>query len=84
MNPTSNILARLFIVMVRIYQRVLSPLIGLLWGRVCRFEPTCSHYAIACLERHGAWRGGLLSIARVCKCQPFHPGGHDPPPRGAS
>jgi hypothetical protein len=69
-------LARLMIALVRLYQRLLSPLIG----NVCRFEPSCSRYAVACLETHGAVRGGLLSAVRLCKCHPFHPGGFDPPP----
>ena len=74
-------LGRLLIEFVKFYQRTLSRLIRLLWGRVCRFEPSCSEYAIACLERHGAYRGGLLSLKRLCKCHPLHPGGFDPPPR---
>jgi uncharacterized protein len=68
--------ARLMIALVRLYQRLLSPLLG----NVCRFEPSCSRYAVACLESHGALRGGLLSAVRLCKCHPFHPGGFDPPP----
>ncbi len=68
--------ARLMIALVRLYQRLLSPLLG----NVCRFEPSCSRYAVACLETHGALRGGLLSVVRLCKCHPFHPGGFDPPP----
>jgi putative membrane protein insertion efficiency factor len=69
-------LARLIIWLVKLYQRAISPLLG----PVCRFEPSCSRYAVACLEIHGAARGGLLSIVRLCKCHPFHPGGFDPPP----
>ena len=69
-------IARLLIALIRLYQRTLSPLLG----NVCRFEPSCSRYAAQCLELHGAGRGTLLSIARVCKCHPFHPGGYDPPP----
>jgi putative membrane protein insertion efficiency factor len=83
--------ARLLIVVVQLYQRVVSPLLRLLWGNVCRFEPSCSRYAVACLEGHGALRGGWLSLVRLGKCHPFHPGGYDPPPtpravhpRGAS
>jgi len=72
-------LARLFIVLVRLYQRLLSPLLNA-FGPLCRFEPSCSRYALACLEEHGAARGSLLSIVRLCKCHPFHPGGYDPPP----
>ena len=46
----------------------------------CRFEPSCSRYAEACLQAHGAGRGSLLSLIRLCKCHPFHPGGIDLPP----
>jgi putative membrane protein insertion efficiency factor len=69
-------ISRLLVALIRLYQRLLSPLLG----NVCRFEPSCSRYAVACLETHGAARGTLLSVARVCKCHPFHPGGYDPPP----
>jgi putative membrane protein insertion efficiency factor len=69
-------LARLMIRLVRAYQWLVSPLLG----NVCRFEPSCSRYAVACLETHGALRGTLLSVVRLCKCHPFHPGGFDPPP----
>jgi putative membrane protein insertion efficiency factor len=74
-------LARMLVFLIHVYQATLSRALG----RVCRFEPSCSRYAVACLESHGAFRGGLLSLARVCKCHPFHPGGFDPPPpRGAA
>ena len=72
-------IARLLIALVRFYQLTLSRL----FGPVCRFEPSCSRYAIACLETHGALRGSLLSVVRLCKCHPFHPGGYDPPPSQA-
>ena len=72
-------LAHVLIAIVRLYQRLLSPLVNA-FGPVCRFEPSCSRYAVACLEQHGAARGSLLSIVRLCKCHPFHPGGYDPPP----
>jgi putative membrane protein insertion efficiency factor len=70
------LLARVLIVLVRAYQLLLRPFLG---GQ-CRFEPSCSRYAVACLETQGALRGSLLSVKRLCKCHPFHPGGHDPPP----
>ncbi|MGD0675660.1 MAG: membrane protein insertion efficiency factor YidD [Polyangiaceae bacterium] len=73
---TDEMLARAVIAAIRIYQRTVSRLLG----PVCRFEPSCSKYTIACVEGHGLLRGGLLSLQRVCKCHPFHPGGHDPPP----
>jgi hypothetical protein len=69
-------IARILIAIIRLYQRTLSPLLG----NVCRFEPSCSRYAVLCLEMHGAARGSLLSVVRLCKCCPFHPGGFDPPP----
>lgn len=69
-------LARAMIAVLRVYRIAFSPFLG----RICRFEPSCSKYAIACLETHGFFRGGLLSIQRLCKCHPFHAGGFDPPP----
>jgi uncharacterized protein len=73
---TKRMIARLLIALVRVYQKLISPLLP----PSCRFEPSCSRYAVACLEAHGAVRGSLLSVKRLCKCHPFHPGGHDPPP----
>lgn len=61
------------------YQDFLSPL---KMGPSCRFEPTCSNYALTALERHGLLKGLLLSIGRLLRCAPWHPGGWDPvPPR---
>jgi uncharacterized protein len=71
--------ARLLIALVKVYRRVFSPLLNAS-GPLCRFEPSCSRYALTCLEEHGALRGSLLSVVRLCKCHPFHPGGYDPPP----
>jgi putative membrane protein insertion efficiency factor len=68
--------ARALILLIRIYQRTLSPLLG----PVCRFEPSCSRYAVKCLEYHGALRGSWLSVRRIARCHPFNPGGYDPPP----
>jgi uncharacterized protein len=69
-------MSRVLILIVRFYQLTLSPLLG----NVCRFEPSCSRYAVACLELHGAWRGSWLAVRRLARCHPFHPGGYDPPP----
>jgi uncharacterized protein len=60
---------------VQIYQYTLSPLLG----RHCRFEPSCSAYFIQSVQKHGAIRGTLRGIWRICRCHPFHPGGYDPP-----
>lgn len=66
----------LVLALLRAYRWLLSPF----FGGGCRFEPSCSRYATACVEAHGPWRGSLLSVVRLCKCHPFHPGGFDPPP----
>jgi len=49
-------------------------------GNNCRFYPSCSDYAHEALERHGALRGSWLTVKRLGRCQPFHPGGYDPVP----
>jgi uncharacterized protein len=58
------------------YQRLISPVLP----RSCRFAPTCSEYARQAIVEHGVLRGALLASYRLLKCQPFHPGGWDPPP----
>lgn len=66
-------IARQLIRGVRAYQVVLSPLMG----RQCRFYPTCSHYASEALALHGSAAGCRLTIRRILRCHPFHPGGVD-------
>ena len=61
---------------VRFYRRALSPLLP----AACRFEPTCSRYALDAIEMHGALKGGWLTLRRVLRCQPFSRGGFDPVP----
>ncbi|WP_081326314.1 membrane protein insertion efficiency factor YidD, partial [Paenibacillus polymyxa] len=46
----------------------------------CRFYPTCSQYGIEAVKTHGALKGGWLTLKRILKCHPFHPGGVDPVP----
>lgn len=70
--------ARALFAGVRGYQCYLSPLKQ---GATCRFEPTCSTYAAEALQERGAVVGLLLTIARLSKCGPWHPGGYDPVPR---
>jgi hypothetical protein len=65
----------LLIAAVRVYQWLLSPLLG---GH-CRFTPSCSEYFIQAVLKYGAVRGALRGLWRICRCHPFHPGGHDPP-----
>lgn len=66
----------LLIAPIRAYQYVLSPWLGL----HCRFQPTCSCYAIDAITEHGPGRGLVLAIARLSKCHPWHQGGTDPVP----
>jgi len=60
---------------VVVYKAVLSPLLG----RHCRFQPTCSTYFRAAVEKYGAIRGTARGLARIGRCHPWHPGGYDPP-----
>ena len=62
--------------MIAGYQLVISPFIGL----CCRFEPTCSHYTVEAIDKHGPLKGLLLGTGRLLKCHPFHSGGFDPVP----
>jgi putative membrane protein insertion efficiency factor len=74
--------ARLLLAAVRFYQRAISPL----FPPRCRFEPSCSAYAVEAIEVHGAGRGSWLAVRRLAKCAPWHPGGVDlvPPRPGLS
>lgn len=73
--------ARLLLLPVRIYRKAVSPLLP----PTCRFYPTCSEYAVEALTVHGALRGSWLTLRRLLRCGPWHPGGLDPvPPRTRS
>lgn len=74
--------ARVLMALVAGYRRFISPLLG----PRCRFYPSCSAYALEALRVHGALRGSALTIWRLLRCQPFHPGGVEPvpPPRQKS
>jgi uncharacterized protein len=61
---------------IRLYQLFLSPVLG----NNCRFEPSCSHYAIEAIGRHGPWRGGAMAAGRILRCHPWTRGGYDPVP----
>jgi hypothetical protein len=64
------------ILLVRAYQRVVSPL----FPAACRYTPSCSEYAVQALRRHGLVRGLWYAAARVVRCHPWAAGGHDPVP----
>ncbi|WP_374727452.1 membrane protein insertion efficiency factor YidD [Haloactinomyces albus] len=73
--------ARLLLLPIRIYRAVISPLLP----PTCRFYPSCSAYAVEALTVHGAFRGSRLTLWRLLRCGPWHPGGLDPvPPRRRS
>jgi uncharacterized protein len=66
--------------LVRTYQLVISPLLG----PSCRYLPTCSEYAMEALAKHGAVRGGWLTVRRLARCHPWGGSGYDPVPDDAS
>ena len=74
--PSRIVVNRLLSLVIRSYRYGLSPLLGM----HCRFHPSCSAYALEALERHGAVRGAWLALARLARCHPWNPGGHDPVP----
>jgi uncharacterized protein len=65
-----------FLFIIRFYRKVISPL----KPPTCRFYPTCSSYGLEAIQKFGALKGGYLTIKRILKCHPFHPGGVDPVP----
>ena len=69
--------ARLLAAGLRGYQARLSPVFGALGSR-CRFEPSCSQYALDAVEARGALRGALLGLWRLLRCNPLNSGGYDP------
>ncbi|WP_159787928.1 membrane protein insertion efficiency factor YidD [Sodalinema gerasimenkoae] len=72
----SAIAKRTVLTLIRAYRLLISP-----WTLPsCRFQPTCSTYAVEAIERFGPWRGGVLALRRILRCHPFHPGGYDPVP----
>ena len=72
MTPAARILS----LPVHAYRLVLSPWLGM----DCRYQPTCSAYALEALERHGALKGGYLAAHRLCRCHPWGGHGYDPVP----
>ncbi|MGF1535828.1 MAG: membrane protein insertion efficiency factor YidD [Elainellaceae cyanobacterium] len=68
----------LLLSLIRGYRRFISPL----FAPSCRFQPTCSQYALQAIDQFGVFKGGWLTLRRLLRCHPFHPGGYDPvPPR---
>lgn len=67
---------KISISVIRFYQKKISPL----FPPRCRFYPTCSQYAVEAIERFGVFKGGLLGLWRLLRCNPLFPGGFDPVP----
>ncbi len=72
--------------LIRGYQLLISPVLTLILGPGggCRFEPTCSHYALEAIETHGVLRGGWLGLKRLARCHPWGGTGFDPVPPASS
>ncbi|SFQ50032.1 membrane protein insertion efficiency factor YidD [Parafilimonas terrae] len=71
-----KILSYPFILLIKIYQKIISPILG----PQCRFTPTCSNYALEALKKYGVFKGGWLAIKRISKCHPWGKSGYDPVP----
>ncbi|NNM43506.1 MAG: membrane protein insertion efficiency factor YidD [Chlamydiae bacterium] len=67
---------KIFVFIITLYQWLISPLLG----NCCRFYPTCSEYCKEAIQKHGILRGMWMGSKRICKCQPWHPGGIDEVP----
>ena len=76
MRLASSVVRRFLLGGLHLYKRFISPLLP----PACRFEPTCSVYAMEAISRYGALRGCWLALRRLLRCHPFHPGGWDPVP----
>lgn len=73
-NPYMRILGKALVLLVRVYQISISPLLG----PCCRYTPTCSEYLIDAVRRYGPLRGAFLGVKRILRCHPLHAGGYDP------
>lgn len=76
MNSILKILSLPFIALIKIYQWILSPLIG----PSCRFTPTCSNYALEAFRKYGVLKGFWLTVKRISRCHPWGGHGEDPVP----
>ncbi|MBP9133109.1 MAG: membrane protein insertion efficiency factor YidD [Saprospiraceae bacterium] len=72
-----HILGKIFILPIRFYQLAISPLLG---ANKCRYQPTCSHYAIEAIEKWGILQGTWMAIKRILSCHPWGGHGYDPVP----
>lgn len=72
----NKFLSSILLLLVKVYQVTLSPLLG----QSCRYTPTCSAYMVEAIKKHGAFKGGWLGIKRIARCHPWGGHGHDPVP----
>jgi len=75
-NIFKALLGGLFVVLIKLYQYLLSPIMG----AQCRYTPTCSQYGIEAIKKHGSFKGGWLTLKRIARCNPWGGHGHDPVP----
>lgn len=68
---------RILLACIRLYQKHIS---GMKGYSSCKYYPTCSAYALEAINKYGAWKGGILSLWRILRCNPFSKGGYDPVP----
>lgn len=80
MNSIKKIIAAPFILLIKIYQWVISPLLP----QSCRYTPTCSSYAIEAIKEWGVIKGLWLALKRISSCHPWGGSGHDPVPKKTS
>ena len=78
MKKISLLSKKIVLALVTAFTVAVRPLLGP--RGVCRFSPTCSVYAKEAISKHGVLKGSYLTVKRVLKCHPFHPGGYDPVP----
>ena len=71
-----KIFSYILILPIRFYQRCISPL----FPPACRFTPSCSHYAVEAIQKHGPIKGIWLAVKRICRCNPWGGSGYDPGP----
>ncbi|RKD15250.1 membrane protein insertion efficiency factor YidD [Pelobium manganitolerans] len=76
MKFLNKIFSFFFLVLIKAYQFLISPLLG----NSCRFTPTCSQYGVEAIKKHGAFKGAWLTVKRILRCHPWGAHGHDPVP----
>ncbi|MEJ7692585.1 membrane protein insertion efficiency factor YidD [Daejeonella sp.] len=75
-NVIKPAFAAVFLLIIKIYQTLISPILG----KSCRFTPTCSHYGVEAIKKHGPFKGGWLTLKRIGRCNPWGGHGFDPVP----